>query len=105
MNKSTVATKKADIRFRVQLKNKPHIVIYKVASSNGVDMYDVTLVNGKVNNCTCPARKPCYHMTSVQAREDVANQPEPVNDDLASCAICGHALHHSSVVCGYCIGY
>ena len=62
--------KTADIRYRVEIKNKPWIVIYKVMSSNGVDMYDVTVCNGKVNNCKCPSHKPCYHMKGVQERED-----------------------------------
>lgn len=65
-----VAQKTADIRYRVELKNKPWIVVYQVMSSNGVDMYDVTVVDGKVNNCKCPSWKPCYHMIGVQAHED-----------------------------------
>ena len=62
--------KQADIRFRVELKSRPRIVIYKVRSSDDTQDYDVTLVGGKVNNCTCKARKPCYHMHDVQIRED-----------------------------------
>ncbi len=69
----TATSKQADIRFRVELKAKPWIVIYKVRSSDDTQDYDVTVVNGKVNNCTCAARKPCYHMTGVQAREDAHN--------------------------------
>ncbi len=65
--------KQADIRYRVQLKDRPWIVVYKVASSNGVDMYDVTVVRGKVSSCGCPSRKPCYHWKDVQAREDEHN--------------------------------
>lgn len=64
------AQKTADIRFRVELKNKPWIVIYKVRSSDDTQDYDVTVVHGKVNNCTCPARKPCYHTRDVQTHED-----------------------------------
>lgn len=66
----TQTAKQADIRYRVQLKDKPWIVVYKVASSDGARVYDVTVVRGKVNNCTCISHKPCYHMTGVQARED-----------------------------------
>lgn len=66
----TQVAKVADIRYRVALKNHSDIVVYKVMSSNGVDMYDVTVVRGKVNNCTCKSHKPCYHMRDVQARED-----------------------------------
>jgi len=65
-----IAQKTADIRYRVELKNKPWIVVYKVRSSDDTQDYDVTVCDGKVNNCTCKARKPCYHMAGVQARED-----------------------------------
>ncbi len=64
------AQKTADIRYRVELKNKPWIVVYKVRSSDDTQDYEVTVVRGKVNNCTCAARKPCYHMKGVQERED-----------------------------------
>ena len=66
--------KQADIRFRVELKSRPRIVIYQVRSSDDTQTYDVTLVGGKVNNCTCKARKPCYHMHDVQIREDARRQ-------------------------------
>jgi hypothetical protein len=68
------AQKQADIRYRVQLKDKPWIVVYKVVSSDGERVYDVTVVRGHVNNCTCISRKPCYHWKGVQAREDVYNR-------------------------------
>jgi hypothetical protein len=67
--KMTQTAKQADIRYRVELK-KNGIVVYKVVSSNGLDVYDVTVCHGRVNNCTCPAYKPCYHMRDVQGRED-----------------------------------
>jgi hypothetical protein len=66
--------KQADIRYRVQLKARPHIIIYKVRSSDDTQDYDVTLVNGQVNNCTCPATKPCYHWRDVQAAADARTQ-------------------------------
>lgn len=65
--------KQADIRYRVELKNRD-IVVYKVVSSNGSDVYDVTVVRGHVNNCTCISHKPCYHMRDVQGREDARTQ-------------------------------
>ncbi len=34
------------------------------------------MVRGTVNNCTCKATKPCYHMAAVQAREDARRQAE-----------------------------
>ena len=69
--------KQADIRYRVALKDR-NIVVYKVVSSNGVDMYDVTVVRGKVNNCTCISHKPCYHMRDVQQREDDRTQDRDI---------------------------
>ncbi len=66
--------KQADIRFRVELKSRPRIVIYKVRSSDDTQTYDVTVVSGKVNNCTCKSYKPCYHMHDVQAHEDARRQ-------------------------------
>jgi hypothetical protein len=69
MATTTTATKVADIRYRVALKNNKNIVVYIVRSSDDTQDYQVTLCRGKVNNCTCPARKPCYHMQQVQKRE------------------------------------
>ena len=69
------AQKTADIRYRVQLKNKPWIVVYEVRSSRDENVkYEVTLVHEKVSSCTCESWKPCFHMRDVQARED-ARQP------------------------------
>src|SRR5258708_39275383 len=62
--------KQADIRFRVELKSRPRIVVYQVRSSDDTQTYDVTVGSGKVNNCTCKSYKPCYHMHDVQIRED-----------------------------------
>ncbi len=61
--------KQADIRYRVELKNRPQVVVYKVRSSDDTQDYEVTIVRGKVNNCSCISRKPCYHMTGVAAKE------------------------------------
>lgn len=80
------ATKQADIRFRVELKNKPWIVIYKVRSSDDTRDYNVTVIRGKVNNCDCDSRKPCYHMRDVQAREDERH-------NFSACGGCGHLKH------------
>lgn len=66
----TQEVKQADIRYRVQLKNKPWIVIYVVRSSDDSTDYQVSVVRGKVNSCDCPAKKPCYHMRDVQVFEN-----------------------------------
>lgn len=65
------ATKELTIIARAQFKNNPKAAGYQVLSSNGVDKYEVTVYAGRVTHCTCPARKPCYHMTGVQEYEDV----------------------------------
>lgn len=44
-------------------------VIYAVRSSNGVDVYHTTIINGHAAHCSCPSRKPCYHMEQLQQRE------------------------------------
>ena len=44
-------------------------VVYLVRSSNGTDQYTTTIVNGHATGCTCPAVKPCYHMTQLEHRE------------------------------------
>lgn len=53
-------------------------VSYLVRSSNGKSTYCCTLINGKASGCSCPSRKPCYHMTQLEAKEqerqDVATQ-------------------------------
>jgi len=69
----TQIAKQADIRYRVEIK-KNNIVVYKVVSSDGIKVYDVTVVRGRVNNCSCVSTHPCYHMTSVQCREDAYNR-------------------------------
>ena len=78
--------KQADIRYRVELKNRSHIVVYKVRSSDDTQDYEVTLVRGRVNNCTCKATKPCYHMHDVQIREDARRQAAATQamDELAA---------------------
>lgn len=52
------------------------IVTYCVRSSNGKDFYYTTLINGKASGCSCPAKKPCYHMTQLAALE-VARSESP----------------------------
>ena len=68
------AIKQADIRYRVELKNKPWIVVYKVRSSDDSTDYQVTVVNGRVSSCDCPAHgyghNNCYIKRDVQAHED-----------------------------------
>lgn len=58
---------------RYQIKRNGHVV-YTALSSNGVDRYTVTLVNGKATGCDCPARKPCKHMNACEAKEAARNQ-------------------------------
>lgn len=45
------------------------IVTYCVKSSNGKDFYYTTLVNGKASGCSCPSKKPCYHLKQLEILE------------------------------------
>jgi hypothetical protein len=80
------ATKKVNIIARIQFKNDPRKVCYLVRSSNGTDQYTTCLFNGKACSCSCPARKPCYHMIQLEAREaerTAASQPAQAEDDFS----------------------
>lgn len=44
-------------------------IVYKVQSSKGNETYCTTIINGRATGCTCPALKPCYHMTQLEQRE------------------------------------
>ena len=44
-------------------------ISYLVRSSNGKDTYCTTLIDGKASGCSCPSKKPCYHMTQLEAKE------------------------------------
>ena len=69
------ATKTVDILYRVLIKLSG-IIVYIVLSSDGVTRYNVTVVRGKVNSCTCPSYKPCRHMKAVQSQEDARSEQE-----------------------------
>jgi hypothetical protein len=44
-------------------------VTYLVKSSDGTTKYCTTLIDGKPSGCSCPSRKPCYHMHQLETRE------------------------------------
>lgn len=67
--KSRKATKAVEIVSRVSPKNNPAYVVYTVRSSNGVDTYHTTLVDGHATGCDCAARSACRHMTACTANE------------------------------------
>ncbi len=66
--KSQKAQKVVNVIARYFMKRNGHVV-YAVRSSNGVDTYCTTIINGKATGCTCPATKPCYHMIQLEAKE------------------------------------
>lgn len=67
-------TKTVHIIARVQFKQTGYIT-YKVRSSKGNAQYTVTVSpEGDVKSCDCPANKPCYHMTGIQAIEDARRE-------------------------------
>lgn len=45
------------------------LVSYLVRSSDGHNKYCCTLKDGKAIGCSCPSRKPCYHMIQLEAKE------------------------------------
>src|SRR5690348_1468135 len=70
MTQTAVKTQKqVQVIARIELKQHPGIIVYKVRSSNGVDVYETVIAYGKASSCTCPATKPCYHMTQLEAKE------------------------------------
>ena len=125
MTKTLVKTQKqVQIIARVQIKRNG-IVVYKVRSSNGADIYETTFYNGKACSCSCPSKKPCYHMVQLQEREDARKQQEEqaaqklldsiLNEDLEqhiadehpeldSCDTCGRLIKKGTVTCYKCLG-
>lgn len=63
-----ITPKQVKIIARYEIHRNGHVV-YQVRSTSGQDIYNVTLVNDKATGCSCPAYKPCYHMTQLEARE------------------------------------
>lgn len=60
--------KKVVVIARYFIKKNGHVV-YLVRSSNGVDTYCTTIIDGHATGCTCKAIKPCYHMTQLEQVE------------------------------------
>jgi hypothetical protein len=61
--------KTVQIIARIQFKNDTRKVVYLVRASNGVDQYETYFFDGRALSCTCNSRKPCYHMTQLEAKE------------------------------------
>ena len=68
MSKKNQTPKTVNIVARYFIKRNG-AVVYQVRSSNGQDTYTTTLINGHATGCSCPAVKPCYHMTQLEQRE------------------------------------
>lgn len=108
-----VASKPVDILYRVTLKTSG-IIVYVVLSSDGVTRYNVTVVRGKVNSCSCPSYKPCRHMAAVEAREReqarasevlavLARKNEETEREAMTCIVCGYRqTYHEDAICGWC---
>lgn len=71
--KSRKQAKTVKVISRIEFKADPRKVVYTVRSSNGSDTYETTLFAGKATGCNCPAQKPCYHMTQLEAKEASRN--------------------------------
>lgn len=84
MAKSQKQVKEVCVIARYQFKADPRKVVYLVRASNGVDTYQVFFYNGKACSCGCASRKPCYHMTQLEAREAQRNQSNARGQALAA---------------------
>lgn len=69
MATTTTKTVKVEARITFKAAHLAGCVVYVVRSSNGKDQYRTTLRNGRATGCTCPARKPCYHMFQLEEYE------------------------------------
>jgi hypothetical protein len=61
--------KQVQIIGRVQFKSDARKVVYLNRSSDGVSQYETSLFDGKATGCSCPSRKPCYHMEQSEQIE------------------------------------
>jgi hypothetical protein len=55
----------ARCEFKRVVETEPRKVIYLVRPSSGEGQYETFMRDGKALSCTCPARKPCYHMRQL----------------------------------------
>lgn len=84
--------KEVTVIARYQFKADPKKVAYLVRASNGKDTYQVFFFAGKACSCGCPAKKPCYHMTQLEAREAQRNQSSAREQALAAARTASEAL-------------
>jgi len=54
---------------RCEFKADTRKVVYLVRPSSGEGQYQTFMFDGKALSCTCPARKPCYHMDQLELIE------------------------------------
>ena len=97
MKKTTTAPKTVSVIARYQLKRNGHVV-YTVRSSNGQDTYNTTLVNGKATGCSCPATKPCYHMTQLEQREAERAEALAMSQHLQAELVAYQAEQYTKVI-------
>lgn len=102
----TAVRKQVQVVMRIQFKEHENAVLYIVRSSNGVDTYETTLVNGHATGCTCPAVKPCYHMTQLEQRESerASDVAQHLQDEATvhSCVCCGARVRKENSLCYDC---
>lgn len=75
------ASKTVQVIARIAFKRNPRAVVYLVRSSNGQDIYRTALYDGKAVSCEgCPShastKRPCYHMTQLERREQERRDAE-----------------------------
>lgn len=81
--KTQKQVKTVQIIARISFKSDPRKVCYSVRSSDGQSQYTTCLFNGKACSCSCPSKKPCYHMTGVEAYE-AEREAKPVEQVVPS---------------------
>lgn len=86
--KSHKATKEVQPLYRITFKDpaRAGIVVYVVLSSDGETTYTTTLVDGRATGCSCPAMKPCYHMSQLEQREQECAQKQAEMHEAAQVA-------------------
>ena len=75
-------------------------ISYLVRSSNGKDTYCTTLIEGKASGCSCPSKKPCYHMTQLEEREAARKPVESSSKQPISLPVAYQGSHKTMTVKG-----
>jgi hypothetical protein len=105
---------------RAEFKTSGYVLYRAQAEVSGVrhETHDVTVVNGKVTNCSeCKSwqyNRKCCHATEVQKRENerlvdagdtMIEQVTEKQNELGSCDTCGRMVKPGVTICAKCLGF